>query len=275
MSQKIFLYTLILLFSKNIALCQYFEGQTTDRQTGEPLSYVNIGVIGKHAGTCSDLSGNFYLKLPENSDLDTVRVSMIGYKSQYFHINSAKDRYLKVELDQDTSYLSDVIVSSFHSKELIIGSKSSSKKIVTGWGKGFGMGGERGIKIKVSGSYYLKQFNFHMAVNHYDSVLFRLHVRNIENEMPSKEFLKENIFIPVKVESGWVSVDLEPYDLIVEEDVVISLEWVNAWGKCEDEYCLEFSLNMIKGTMYAKSTSDNHWIVKKSMSPGFHVIVSN
>ena len=54
------LFTLTLLIPALLLHSQeLYQGNITDHKTGMPLSYVNIGVVGKDIGTVSDMDGNF------------------------------------------------------------------------------------------------------------------------------------------------------------------------------------------------------------------------
>jgi hypothetical protein len=117
--------------------------------------------------------------------------------------------------------------------------------------------------------------NFYIAQNLFDSVLLRLHVRKITDRTPSQELLNQNVFIKVRIKNGWVKFDLTDYNLIFRNEIAVTLEWVKAWGVCKDGNCLLFSLNAIKGTLYAKEASESTWTVKSSKSPGIYLTVLN
>lgn len=75
----------------------------------------------------------------------------------------------------------------------------------------------------------------------------------------------------MKIKSGWIRTRLDKYDLILDQDVVLSLEWLKAWGKCKGDGCLLFSLGIFEGTLYAKETSDAGWQRKSKRSPGIYL----
>lgn len=56
------------------------KGIVTDETTGEPVAFVNLGVLGTLAGVASDMDGNFELVLPEKYTTYTIRVSAVGYR---------------------------------------------------------------------------------------------------------------------------------------------------------------------------------------------------
>ena len=72
---------------------QFISGKVLDAANGEPLPYVNIGVLNNNIGTVSDAYGNYYLELQSKNLLDTLRFSMIGF--------GTKDLVVKDYLEQE------------------------------------------------------------------------------------------------------------------------------------------------------------------------------
>jgi len=64
---------------------QTFESIVKDAKTGKPISYANVGIVGKSVGTVTDDSGHFKLGL-HNNDTGVLKISIIGYQSQQFII---------------------------------------------------------------------------------------------------------------------------------------------------------------------------------------------
>lgn len=257
------------------AKCQIITGQVINESTGDPLVYVNIGILGSNMGTISDENGYFKLFVKDQPNDAKIKFTMIGFKSQTLSVIDFKEDKNLIKLKEDITYLKEITITS--SKPILkkIGTKNSSRNIVTGWGT-YGTGGERGLRIDVKNQpIRIKDLNFYIAENSFDSVLLRLHIRSIANKIPSIELLKENILITVSKKSGWIKVDLSNNNLIYEQDVVVTLEWVRAWGKCKGSECLLFSLSLTKGTLYAKEASEGSWSVKKLKSPGIYLTVQN
>ncbi len=70
----------VVLYGQGIT----FAGKVIDAETGEPLPQATIALIKKSLGTTTDTHGNFSIKLAQIGPDDSVQVSYIGYKSQYF-----------------------------------------------------------------------------------------------------------------------------------------------------------------------------------------------
>jgi len=254
------------------SLGQTVSGIVLSNTDKKPLASVTIGVLHKPIGTITDETGHFLLRSSYLSPSDSIRISMIGFKSQVFAVHVLKENET-FELVEEVTMLQEVIVQNhlLHDKE--IGTKSSSKRIVTGWAQ-HGTGGERGLKISFKKyPIQLEELNFFIAKNGYDSIILRLHIRSIQNNLPDKELLTQEILIPVTIKSGWVNTKLDNYNLVLDQDVVLSLEWLKAWGKCKGDECLLFSLSIFEGTLYAKEASEANWLRKYKKSPGIYLKV--
>ncbi len=57
-------------------------GKVIDRETHDPLSYVNVSLLNRPIGTITNADGDFILKLPEENRNDTILISSLGYARQ-------------------------------------------------------------------------------------------------------------------------------------------------------------------------------------------------
>jgi hypothetical protein len=268
----IFISMLICLAAE----AQRISGRVINEATGEPLVYASIGVVGTGFGTTTDENGFFSIIAKDLPPDAKIRFSMIGFTAQTFSFAGLQENEnLVIKLKEEVRYLENVSIAStkFETKE--IGCKATSKKIVTGWSN-VGRGGERGIKIKIKNKpVLLKSFHVHIARNAFDSVLFRLHIRNIRNNVPAEELLKDNIIFTVSKKSGWVVLDLTGYNLQYDEDFAVTLEWVKSWGICANikEGCLYISMDIFGGVLFVKHAGEATWIVENKYRPGMYLTV--
>jgi hypothetical protein len=116
----------------------------------------------------------------------------------------------------------------------------------------------------------------------FERSLFRLHIRNIVDNLPSKELLTENIIIPITKQSGWVDIDLSKYNLVFDGNIALTLEWVDVAitnklkfiqinGK--KEYCVLFNKKHKQGNIYTRWGSEAKWINDDSGAPCFYLTV--
>ena len=264
---------------------QVITGKITNHDTDKPLEYVNIGVVGEPVGTISDMQGDFRLDikgLPNNKE---VRFSMIGFESKTYTIGELLDKENNIELAVKVFAIEEVTITP-RKKIRKVGTTACSMRSICGWsGTQRGKGHEIGTKIELGDSpVSIKTLHVRLFHQSFDSSLFRLHIRDIADELPQNELLRENIYIVVTRESGWVEFDLRPYNLILSGDIVLTLEWINVFGlnmdkllKMGKEKRLEpvvlFRSKKGKGSFYSKWGSEAKWIRRTVESPTFYLTV--
>lgn len=263
------IHIVLVLISVNV-FGQTVKGKVVDAKTDEPLVYVNIGVVGTASGTITNIQGDFVLDVSKHSNNSILRFSMIGYNSIEFPIRKLEDESVTVELVKSTTVLEDVVIKPPKLVEKQLGAKTDSDLIVTGW-YGVGKGFESGTKIEINRLIFVEDLNFYVSYNSFDSVLLRLHIRNIIDDKPGKELLDNNILIPVSIESGWVKVNLQKYDLSYDKDISVSLEWLKAWGDKSGNFLL--SMKLFGGVLYSKSASASDWVIIAKRRPGLYLDV--
>lgn len=61
-----------------------------DNKSKEPISFVNIGILGENFGTVSDEEGRFNLELKDKFNNDILRLSCIEYEDLNIIISDFK-----------------------------------------------------------------------------------------------------------------------------------------------------------------------------------------
>lgn len=265
----------ICLISNSYANAQGIHSKVLDLSKKTPLSYVSIGVVGKKMATLSDEKGEFSFQLGLEQHLgDTLKIGAIGFKAKYYIIKEGAFLPPEIFLEEDIIALKEVSISRVdYNIEQTIGTKSESSNTITGWGR-FGMGGERGIKISLGEKKaFIKSANFYIRQNKFEEVLFRIHMRSLKNNIPANEIIDNNILVNTSVTRGWVQVDLSEYNIIADNDIMVSLEVIKAKGQCAEGPCLIFSGQLLKGVLYAKEAYEDRWVIKKRFSPSIYLTV--
>jgi hypothetical protein len=85
------------------------EGKTVDKNTNEPLLFVNIHIKNTSYGTISNEEGEFRLKIPQKNYADTIVFSCLGYEKKECFINEIIQNS-KIELVPSDFLLSEVII---------------------------------------------------------------------------------------------------------------------------------------------------------------------
>lgn len=195
-----------------------------DAKSNAPIPYVNIGVQDSSLGTVSDQDGFFTLeKVPADSRL---LFSAIGYESLELDVSAIKNAGIVVMTPK--AYEIEVIkvkATAFDGSEKRFGLKNKTRGLSVAYGNPQ-LGTEMGALIAIDQPTYIKSANF--VLNHAkgDSLLLRLKIYNYVNEEIGDHILKENILILEKQRKGVISVDLSEYGLVLENDVLFSLEWL-------------------------------------------------
>ena len=263
--------------SSNPNTATEITGIILDNKTNAPLPYVNIGILNKEFGTVTDNNGKFILNLKEELVNDTIRISSIGYKPVEFLVKNMtqKRQPISIKLEEQISELGEVVITAKAYKKKTLGNKSQSKFISTGFSYDQ-LGAEMGVKINVrKNPTFVDAFNFNISYNRLSAKsIFRVNFYSIEKNKPKENILTENILVSIEPKQvGKITVDLKPYDIVLTNDVIVALEWIETDGENNKEEAIFFSLGMFNsGTLYKKS-SQAKFKKHSSMGVGFNVDV--
>ncbi len=95
---------LFVAFSPTAFCQQLVEGTIVDKETGKPVPFASIGVVGSSKGTSSNLNGQFSISITEPISL---KVTCIGYES--VQINSLSEITL-IQLKPIITQLSEIVI---------------------------------------------------------------------------------------------------------------------------------------------------------------------
>ncbi len=250
------------------------SGFVQDSKTKVKLPYVNIGVLNKEIGTVSNKEGSFDFHLSESNANDTIRISMIGYKPKILVVDKLlnKKGNIEVNLKEEISELNEVVVTAKKWKNKVLGNKTKSTFI----GHLFyyeQLGKEMGIRMNVGRKpTFVDDFNFHISYNRFSAKsYFRLNMYKIVNGKPSDNILKNNIIISVEPkQTGMISTNLKEYDIVLTEDVIVTLEWVDNEGEIKPTEALIISVGLLTGGTYERGSKESKMKKKlKGMGLGF------
>ncbi len=109
MGRKLLLMTLLIWGALSVGRAQedgkiVLKGTVLDGKTGEPVAFVNLGLLGTVAGVASDMDGQFELVIPDRYATHVVRFSAVGYAPKEMKVYEMQDKpNLKISL-QPVSY---------------------------------------------------------------------------------------------------------------------------------------------------------------------------
>lgn len=255
-----------LSLSLEIGLSQTISGKVIDQKSGTPLSYVHIGIVGKNMGTVSDDGGNFQINLHAAGKTDILRFSTIGYKTLDFSVGMVTESALaKVSLVQETYALPEIPVIGSKNVETENFGFDKATKMTYGWSGQDWNGTELGVPVKgIRNKLLVRSFSFNARFNLYKEVMFRLNIYTLVNEMPGESILKENIFFTIGKDKNWIEVDLRPYQIVIDGNVVVTVEPIKTKG---DNGGLFFS--------YAKKNDGTNTFIRQSSQSNWKIAVSH
>lgn len=263
------------LFILSIILTTVFsqkkcEGVLLDSASSQPIEFANIGIVGKGFGTVTNEEGEFNFSVPDSLANSPIKLSMIGYKSKTLSLQKLSELG-KVKLSQCATNLNEVSVAVKKTKIKILGNDTKTKSMTAGFTKNK-LGAELAIKLNIKHPQtHLRKFYINIANNSIEKPIFRFNVYSKdENGLPKENILMQSIIIEFMEITGLIELDLTPYNIYVDDDVFISLEWIKDLG---DVKGLFFSTKLVGSPTYFRQVSQDKW-AKIPIGVGIHAEIA-
>ncbi|KGO91062.1 carboxypeptidase-like regulatory domain-containing protein [Flavobacterium subsaxonicum] len=256
----------LLIMAATCLNAQTIKGILKDADTGEALPYVNIGVLNKNIGTVSADDGSFSLPISAGHDADTLRISTLGYANRDIIVAAAEKQFAAnpvLKLQPEAIQLQQVVVSNKPPKERVLGNKTESKNTTVGFTSNV-LGNELGMIMKIKKSpTQLKTFTASLASDNNPNAKLRLNFYTAKKGLPDVLLNTQNIIVTAPA-SGKLVVDLLPYNIMIDDDVFVTLEWLESFPQG-----LKFSAGLLATPMVARSTSQAQWEKISMVGIGF------
>ena len=227
-----------------------------DLGSRQAIEFVNIGIVGKNIGTVSNTNGVFKILLDSEMDTDTLLFSAIGYEPQLIKIaNLSNKNGNKIYLKKKAYDIQEVLIKPRNFTEKTLGVRDKNNKLIAGFKDNL-LGYECGIRIDIKKSAILKQLKINISTCTYDSIFYRLNVYNAGDDMTFENILREPIYLEMSKDSlrNELHINLEPYNIVINGDFLVSLEHVKDLGEGE----LYFYTGNRRLT-YFRITSQGNW----------------
>lgn len=279
---QIILFTMILITSAALQAQEglLIQAYIMDAQN-EAIAYANIGVIGTSIGTISAPDGSFSLYLKDGiNEEQIVRISHLSYDAKEFTIASL------LLLHQTTITLKESAIALPPVEVRAIGTNSKTighQKTNTSRGTNFSiakkpnqnLGAAIGKKFKLGKKeVQLKNFQFYIAQNNFDTVRFRLEIYSLENGRPHNSIHTQEILTEItNAQKGWVSVDLSPYQIYAKGKIAVAITWIyhsNEGARLQ----LPITIPVIGSTHYYRYGSQNKWKRFRGMSTAMQLEIN-
>ncbi|WP_170252613.1 carboxypeptidase-like regulatory domain-containing protein [Adhaeribacter aerolatus] len=274
----LFLFPFIVLQPLSGAVAPYQDLSTTtltgtvQDDKNKVLSYVSVGVVNEETGTVTNELGKFILQIKPENGQGIIRFSFIGHETVELKVADAisqfaKQKTLAIILKAKPSEIKEVNVDA---KRWITSVKGGKVGPEATFHQAFmrtpgtleeHLGREVALLINNRKKQaFLKKLNFCINTNRYDDVKFRLNIYSVNNGRPHENILKENIYLELTdKKTGWVEMDLEPYNIYLEDDFVVSLEWIDCDPKPKNVLYLTLSGGFGGHTVFQKKASQAKW----------------
>ncbi len=254
--------TIILIVISGSAIAQQYSGYIVDAVTHEPVPFVNIGIVHRSYGTVAQMDGSFSLTLSDRYTNDTLRISMIGYTTQNYIVKNFRmqfpDTVLRMEIEPAVQELDAVTIRPRDMKDVELGNDFNSPNIMAGF-MSDSLGSEIGtvMKVKDKRTYYLQSAGVNIANCLYDSITFRLNFYGLSDGKPGALLTSQPIYATVKKGQRNIHIDLIPYDIIVTDDFVMSVEWILEMPDVKKAF--QFCAGFIGNRIFYKQVSQDDW----------------
>lgn len=266
---RYYLFLFACILSTTIQ-AQKIEGVVRDAK-GEPLPFVNIGIPNCN-GTVTNDQGSFMLDISNCVSADTLHVGMLGYAPYMIRLSEIVSPFTIV-LKRSDYELKEVKVSKGKLKEKERGNFNQSDNMMAGF-KSNDLGSELLVKIPVKRDAWVKKFNFYISKNIFDTLYFRLNIYKIEKGKPTAPLIDYPIYVKTTSKGGWNTVNLEKYNIIVEGDFAIGLEWIKDLKKGDLSSGLSFSVGFLNNVCYYRKASMQEWETTSGFGVGFNVLLA-
>ena len=262
------------------AQTKILEGQVLNSRTGEPVPFATLGVPGRGLGTVADEQGRYLLRLPP-SLTDTLVVSCVGFSSgvilpatlasgkRVFQL--APQEHALREIKVEHRRLHPALLGNPKSKGDIfwMGGSSGKRTVDTEWGW------ELGALLKPVRPTYLEEFHLFLSANNYELLRFRLNLYAVEQGRPGRALLSQDIqLVCTKQQHGWLTVDLRPYEVLLEgQPVMATVQWLQSEKTDpEDKYFSIPVTRQPRQVMVERENSQAAWTVH-DMQPSLYFTV--
>jgi len=230
-----------------------------------PIQYANIGILNKPIGTVSNKKGEFNLILDNSYLSDTLKISCLGYVSKELLIKNLLNRPNSIIiLEKLIEELNEVVLYSNNLKPHSKGRQKTKTNqelfFVVPNMSNINLGAEIGRKFSIGKEpANLTEFKFYLKQNNFEQARFRINIYSIKKNIPQKRLNEKDIFSDINKDfTGWVNVDLSKYNITVNQDIIITIEWIES-SEIGDTLSLPIFAPSLSAIHYYKQSAQSKW----------------
>jgi hypothetical protein len=251
------------------------KGKIVEEANGNGLAYVNVGIPDKNVGTVSGRDGSFEIRIDSLMMADSLKISMVGYHSRSLALSEILkgSRTFTIALQQKTTPLQEVVVIQKKPETKTLGNKTTSTFVSVVLPLKF-LGSEIGIRIDLGKKpVFLKSFSFNVSGIRLDTATFRMNIYRFKNGTPQENLLQKNILVGVGKRTGKYIVPLGDYKLLLKDDILISLEWIEGSASGSNNGAMFLSAAFLNSPTWHRLTSQAKWKKASGLGVGFNIDV--
>jgi len=274
MRSTIFFILLLWVSSLYGQAQQIIAAKIVDNTTKEPLEFVNIRFEGTALGTTTTKSGHFILAFSKDvvTEADHLQISFLGYETRRLNMTQLKRlsaKPINIALTPTSYSLSEVLLKSPPREKKTIGHTSFTAGSMGYWEGKEAIGGEIASVIRINKKRTkLHGFAFNILQNASDSIQVRVNIYKFQGGEPLENMVDNEILRTISSKKGSYPVSLEDQHIVVDEDVLISIQLVEAYGP---RIYFALSASAYGGTSFIRQKMHPYWQIQKTVCVGFKV----
>ncbi|MFC3563542.1 carboxypeptidase-like regulatory domain-containing protein [Pedobacter jamesrossensis] len=257
--KKIFLSLLaISLLVLNIsAFGQSVISGYVKNSNGQILPYTNIGIKRGKIGTVSKEDGKFSISIPDSLSNDSLTFSSIGFRDKSYLIKSiANKKSIEAVLEEKINQLAEVTISNVKLKQYKLGitGRTPMVSIPT---KSYQQNDilEQARLIRLKKPAKIMNANIFVLSESMKEVRIRLNFYAFENGLPGKRLIEKSIIKKAIIKNGWFTIDLKDEAIYLDEDFVVSFEYLPS-----EQKSIVFAAKLGAANSFLRSSSQGVWI---------------
>lgn len=211
---------------RTVQLPETISGILFNAETGDVLPYVTVVVKGRGTGVISDREGRFELGSKNISETDVLVFSHVGFDTHSCTVGGLSAGNYEIALRPGVYAIDPVVVTNRRSRLVKLGHSSAGTGFIqAGWFDRRGdaqvsqasyddVNREGGVAIKIRNDSQILAFGMAIHQNGYESALMRLSFYELENNVPGKLIVNQDIkFELTDRTTGRFETDLSQYDI--------------------------------------------------------------
>lgn len=246
----------VMLLATRATFAQSVITGRVKSEKGLLLPYVNIGIKDGKLGAISDTDGKFNISIPDSLIKKTLTFSSIGFDEKSFIINSLIGKTnLEIVLKEKVTTLPEVRISNKKLRQYKLGITGRTPMVsipTKSYQKNDILEQARLINLKKPAK--ILNANIFVISDTQKEVSIRLNFYAFTNGLPGKRLIERSIIKKAILKKGWFSIDLKDENVYLNEDFVVSFEYLPS-----DQKSIAFGAKIGAADSFLRGSSQGLW----------------